>query len=306
LLCSLGVSRMLRPPGQPAALEAGPSRAVHARGTSLVWLRRDLRLDDNPALAAALKTGGAVVLVYVWAPGEEGQFEPGTCSRWWLFKSLTALSASVRKLGGRLILRSARKVCLLPPSFAPPSGCPGDARSACGRGAAARKLPAPRAGCWGKQILEEPSSPTKALLCAPLSLRRAARRPQRSRQARTAALRRPQPSRWGPAGKSWSGGWGALPRLSPRRAAHDGRSRAAPPGWAPGHARSASPPPAALWTSVTDPSTQSLEALEELLKETGAHSLFFNNLYDANSLVRAATRARQLPLTSARSRATQL
>lgn len=114
MLCSLGVSRMLRPPGQPAALEAGPSRAVHARGTSLVWLRRDLRLDDNPALAAALKTGGAVVLVYVWAPGEEGQFEPGTCSRWWLFKSLTALSASVRKLGGRLILRSARKVCFHP------------------------------------------------------------------------------------------------------------------------------------------------------------------------------------------------
>jgi hypothetical protein len=31
---------------------------------------------------------------------------------------------------------------------------------------------------------------------------------------------------------------------------------------------------------------QSLGALEALLAETGAHSLFFNNLYDAVSLVR--------------------
>jgi len=55
-----------RPAGPPAdAAEAGPSRPV-ARGAlqrpvSLVWLRRDLRLDDNPALTAALKTGGNVV-----------------------------------------------------------------------------------------------------------------------------------------------------------------------------------------------------------------------------------------------------
>jgi len=40
---------------------------VHAafcrkRPVSIVWLRRDLRLDDNPALTAALKTGGDVVV----------------------------------------------------------------------------------------------------------------------------------------------------------------------------------------------------------------------------------------------------
>jgi hypothetical protein len=58
-----------RPAGPPpdACAEAGPCRPLAARGgalqrpVSLVWLRRDLRLDDNPALTAALKTGGNVV-----------------------------------------------------------------------------------------------------------------------------------------------------------------------------------------------------------------------------------------------------
>lgn len=54
-------------PVAEAAAEAGPSSGVPQaapvvpRGTALVWLRRDLRLDDNPALTAALKTGGTVV-----------------------------------------------------------------------------------------------------------------------------------------------------------------------------------------------------------------------------------------------------
>jgi hypothetical protein len=56
-----------RPAGPPPAEgEAGPSSApapvaARQRPVSLVWLRRDLRLDDNPALTAALKTGGNVV-----------------------------------------------------------------------------------------------------------------------------------------------------------------------------------------------------------------------------------------------------
>ena len=39
---------------------------------TLVWFRSDLRLADNPALAAAIARGGAVVPVYVWSPEEEG------------------------------------------------------------------------------------------------------------------------------------------------------------------------------------------------------------------------------------------
>ena len=51
--------------------------------TTLLWLRHDLRLDDNPALAAAAARG-AVVPVFLWAPEEETPWEPGAASRWWL------------------------------------------------------------------------------------------------------------------------------------------------------------------------------------------------------------------------------
>ena len=34
-------------------------------GATLVWLRNDLRLADNPALRDALATGGPVLPVYI-------------------------------------------------------------------------------------------------------------------------------------------------------------------------------------------------------------------------------------------------
>ena len=34
--------------------------------------------------------------VYIWVPEEEGQFQPGRCSRWWLAASLQALDADLR------------------------------------------------------------------------------------------------------------------------------------------------------------------------------------------------------------------
>ena len=44
---------------------------------ALVWLRRDLRLHDNPALAQAIADGYAPVLVFVHAPEEEGDAAVG-------------------------------------------------------------------------------------------------------------------------------------------------------------------------------------------------------------------------------------
>ena len=70
---------------------------------SLLWFRRDLRLDDNPALHAALRAG-AVVPVYVHAPEEEAPWQPGAASRAWLRCSLRALDEDLRKLDSRLVL----------------------------------------------------------------------------------------------------------------------------------------------------------------------------------------------------------
>lgn len=75
------------------------------QGGSIVWFRQDLRLADNPALLAAVRRGGPIIPVFIWAPGEEGRWPPGAASRWWLHQSLAELDASLRKLGSRLIVR---------------------------------------------------------------------------------------------------------------------------------------------------------------------------------------------------------
>ncbi|KAK3041352.1 hypothetical protein RJ639_002333 [Escallonia herrerae] len=72
----------------------------------IVWFRRDLRIEDNPALAAAA-SDGSVLPVFIWCPKEEGQFYPGRVSRWWLKQSLIHLEQSLRSLGADLVLIKA-------------------------------------------------------------------------------------------------------------------------------------------------------------------------------------------------------
>lgn len=71
---------------------------------SLVWFRQDLRLEDNPALAAAVARGGAVVPVYILDDAAEGNWPMGGASRWWLHHALQALDARLRERGSRLVL----------------------------------------------------------------------------------------------------------------------------------------------------------------------------------------------------------
>jgi deoxyribodipyrimidine photo-lyase len=70
-----------------------------------VWFRQDLRLEDNPALQAALSAGGPVVCAFVLDETSQGKWPLGGASRWWLHHSLAALGAELSKRGARLILR---------------------------------------------------------------------------------------------------------------------------------------------------------------------------------------------------------
>ncbi len=80
-------------------------------GPTLVWLRDDLRLSDNPALTAAVDRGGQVVIVYV-LDDESPEIRPlGAASRWWLHHSLAALDDS---LGGMLVLRRGAAESVIP------------------------------------------------------------------------------------------------------------------------------------------------------------------------------------------------
>uniref|UniRef100_A0A383WNN2 Photolyase/cryptochrome alpha/beta domain-containing protein n=1 Tax=Tetradesmus obliquus TaxID=3088 RepID=A0A383WNN2_TETOB len=76
---------------------------------AIVWFRRDLRLYDNPALVAALNSARTVIPLYIWAPEEEGQFQPGRQTRWWSKHSVMCLAQSLEQLGSRLVIRRARE-----------------------------------------------------------------------------------------------------------------------------------------------------------------------------------------------------
>ena len=71
---------------------------------TLLWFSRDLRLADNPALAAALARG-PVLPFFLLDDAEAGAWAPGGASRWWLHGALQALDQALRARGSRLILR---------------------------------------------------------------------------------------------------------------------------------------------------------------------------------------------------------
>lgn len=70
---------------------------------TIVWFRRDLRLADNPALAAACARGGAVIALYIH--DEQGFFAPGGAQKWFLHHALKSLEAGLRTIEIGLILR---------------------------------------------------------------------------------------------------------------------------------------------------------------------------------------------------------
>jgi deoxyribodipyrimidine photo-lyase len=72
---------------------------------TIVWLRSDLRLHDNPALEAAAARGGPVLPVFVLDDESRGGWPLGAASRWWLHRSLGALAAELEASGSRLLLR---------------------------------------------------------------------------------------------------------------------------------------------------------------------------------------------------------
>ena len=72
----------------------------------LLWFRQDLRIEDNPALAAAIGTGRPIIPVYIHAPDEELRWAPGGASKWWLHHALESLHQKLQEYGSGLVLRN--------------------------------------------------------------------------------------------------------------------------------------------------------------------------------------------------------
>jgi deoxyribodipyrimidine photo-lyase len=74
----------------------------------ILWFRRDLRLSDQPALAAAVASGAPIIPLYILDDDTPKHRKMGAASRWWLHHSLKALDQDLQKLGSRLILRAGK------------------------------------------------------------------------------------------------------------------------------------------------------------------------------------------------------
>jgi deoxyribodipyrimidine photo-lyase len=80
---------------------------------SLVWLRDDLRIADNPALRAAVDRGEPFVVLFVLDEESRGIRPLGGAARWWLHHSLQSLSEHIDDLGGTLVLRRGPAVAVV-------------------------------------------------------------------------------------------------------------------------------------------------------------------------------------------------
>jgi len=71
----------------------------------IVWFRKDLRLEDNLALACAAESGLPVLPVYILEPASSGNGPLGAAQAWWLHHSLKQLAAALERKGSSLTLR---------------------------------------------------------------------------------------------------------------------------------------------------------------------------------------------------------
>ena len=78
-----------------------------------LWFRQDLRLQDNPALHAAIARGGPIIPVYILDDAGEGRWVMGAAARWWVHHALTALDAALRSRGSRLIVARGESATVL-------------------------------------------------------------------------------------------------------------------------------------------------------------------------------------------------
>lgn len=83
---------------------------VEAMKTAIHWFRRDLRITDNTALAAAAKAAEFVVPVYVVSGWKTPHRWTGAPRQTFLCGSLASLDANLKVAGGRLILREGDAV----------------------------------------------------------------------------------------------------------------------------------------------------------------------------------------------------
>ena len=88
-----------------------PTRSLH-------WFRNDLRLDDNPALADALRSDETVPVVVLddrfWSEDRWGHVKTGPFRTRFLLESIADLKSAIEERGGALLIRRGQPEDILP------------------------------------------------------------------------------------------------------------------------------------------------------------------------------------------------
>jgi deoxyribodipyrimidine photo-lyase len=71
---------------------------------SILWFRRDLRLQDNPALHACIESGNPFLPIFILEDESHNPWGLGSASKWWLHHSLQELKQNMRGLGSDLLI----------------------------------------------------------------------------------------------------------------------------------------------------------------------------------------------------------
>ncbi|XP_039988503.1 deoxyribodipyrimidine photo-lyase [Xiphias gladius] len=89
----------------------GLPRSPSAPPPVLLWLRRDLRLCDNPAVISSLEVGAPVIPVFIWSPEEEEgpgiTVAVGGACKYWLHQALSCFCSSLERIGSHLVFLKA-------------------------------------------------------------------------------------------------------------------------------------------------------------------------------------------------------
>lgn len=74
----------------------------------IVLMTNVLRIEDHPALSAAVDAGAPVIPLFVLDEESPSARPLGAASKWWLMNSLGKLDARLRELGSRLVMAKGR------------------------------------------------------------------------------------------------------------------------------------------------------------------------------------------------------
>lgn len=95
----------MNPPSSHPSKTKTASTIVTASETALVWLRRDLRLDDHAPLAAAIATGNPVCLAFIFDTEILAELPAGDRRVAFIHCAVSDLSERLRSMGAGLYVR---------------------------------------------------------------------------------------------------------------------------------------------------------------------------------------------------------